>query len=127
MRDVAGMLRSFHYVSHAALTTQTPNILLGHEDRPAHEWATFWYSWSAAAFLREYLRVAGEGGFLPPEPAQARLLLEVFLIEKTLYELRYEMNHRPDWMKIPLEGLLQLVAGGESARDPDPSPPAALP
>ena len=52
---------------------------------------------------------AAPGGFLPADQAQLRTLLRAYLLEKALYELRYELNNRPDWVKIPLEGILQLV------------------
>ena len=45
----------------------------------------------------------------PPDASQLRTLLRAYLLEKALYELRYELNNRPDWVKIPLEGILQLV------------------
>jgi predicted trehalose synthase len=69
----------------------------------------FWYTWTAAAFLRAYGDRAAPAGFLPPDDLQLRTLLEAYLMEKSLYELRYELNNRPDWVRIPLEGILQLL------------------
>jgi maltose alpha-D-glucosyltransferase/alpha-amylase len=110
LRDVAGMIRSLHYVSNAAILGQTPTLLFGHSARHTPEqWATFWYTWTAAAFLRAYCDGVESAGFLPRDSSQLRTLLEAYLLEKSLYELRYELNNRPDWVRIPLEGILQLL------------------
>ena len=109
LRDVAGMLRSFHYASYAALYGQVSGIRP--EDFPALEpWAHFWYTWVSVAFLKAYLSVAKEKPFLPADPTEVQLLLDVYLLEKGMYELGYELNNRPDWVKVPLQGLLQLLS-----------------
>jgi maltose alpha-D-glucosyltransferase/alpha-amylase len=51
--------------------------------------------------------VAGSVNFLPKDPAQLRTLLRAYLLEKALYELRYELNNRPEWVSIPLDGVMQ--------------------
>jgi maltose alpha-D-glucosyltransferase/alpha-amylase len=110
LRDVAGMVRSLHYVSHAAILGHAPTVLAGHSSKYTPEqWATYWYTWTAAAFLRAYHGGARSAGFLPSDPTQLRTLLDAYLLEKSLYELRYELNNRPDWVCIPLEGILQLL------------------
>jgi maltose alpha-D-glucosyltransferase/alpha-amylase len=110
LRDVAGMIRSLHYVSNAAILGQAPTILLSHSSKfTTEQWARFWYVWTAASFLRAYREGAKAAGFLPPDDIQLRTLLEAYLMEKSLYELRYELNNRPDWVRIPLEGILQLL------------------
>jgi maltose alpha-D-glucosyltransferase/alpha-amylase len=109
LRDVAGMLRSFHYVSYAALFGHVPGIRP--EDFPTLEpWARFWSTWVCVAFLKAYLAVAKEEPFLPREPIELQVLLDAYLLEKAVYELGYELNNRPDWVKVPLQGLLQLLA-----------------
>jgi maltose alpha-D-glucosyltransferase/alpha-amylase len=108
LRDVAGMLRSFHYASYAALFGQVPGVRS--EDFPALEpWAHFWYTWVGVAFLKAYLAVAKDEPFLPKDPIELQVLLDAYLLEKVVYELGYELNNRPDWLKVPLQGLLQLV------------------
>jgi maltose alpha-D-glucosyltransferase / alpha-amylase len=108
LRDVAGMLRSFHYVSYAALFGQIPSIRPA--DFPALEpWAKFWYTWVSVAFLKAYLAAAKEDPILPKDPTELQVLLEVYLLEKAVYELGYELNNRPEWVKVPLQGLLQLL------------------
>ena len=108
LRDVAGMLRSFHYAAYASL--------FGHggpspEENPAflEAWVLFWYRWVAAAFLRSYLDTVGPAGILPRTRSEIELLLGALLLEKAIYELRYEVDHRPDWVRIPIAGILQLL------------------
>jgi len=109
LRDVAGMLRSFHYAAYAALLGQISH--LRPEDYPVLEpWAQFWYAWVATTFLRAYLDVAAQERFLPPNPEHLRILLTALLLDKAFYELGYELNSRPDWVRIPLQGILQLTA-----------------
>ena len=110
LRDVAGMLRTFHYVAHAALRGHAPALFIQHAAIPIERWAAFWTAWVSATFLRGYLSVAETGGFLPQDRGQLRTLLSAYLLEKALYEVRYELNNRPDWVTIPLEGILHLCS-----------------
>ncbi|MDT8435779.1 MAG: maltose alpha-D-glucosyltransferase [Gemmatimonadota bacterium] len=106
LRDVAGMLRSFQYASFAALR----NGAVRPEDAPALEpWARWWEFWTGTAFFTAYrARIAGSD-LLPAEPDAQALLLRLFLLDKALYELRYELNSRPDWAGIPLRGIRELL------------------
>ncbi len=111
LRDVAGMLRSFHYAAYTGLFGRvgaTP------QENPAflEPWILFWYQWVAAAFLRAYMEAASEGPFLPRTRREIEVLLDGLLLEKAIYELRYELNNRPDWVKIPIAGILQLLETG---------------
>jgi maltose alpha-D-glucosyltransferase/alpha-amylase len=106
LRDVAGMLRSFDYASQAALRSEhlQPEML------PRLEaWARFWVDSVSAAFLRSYLTTAGNASFVPQTTEDLDLQLTTMLLEKALYELRYELNLRPDWVRIPLRGILEVV------------------
>jgi maltose alpha-D-glucosyltransferase / alpha-amylase len=108
LRDVAGMLRSFHYASYAGLFGQVPGIRP--EDFVALEpWARFWYIWVSAAFVKAYFAGAKEALSLPKDPQELQVLLDAYLLEKVIYELGYELNNRPDWVKVPLQGILQLL------------------
>jgi maltose alpha-D-glucosyltransferase/alpha-amylase len=109
LRDVAGMLRSFHYAAHAAMRGRAPSLLSEHAHLPRENWAEFWTAWTSAAFLQSYLEGSRAGSFNPPDPMQVRILLTCYLMEKALYELRYELNNRPDWAGIPLQGIYQLL------------------
>jgi maltose alpha-D-glucosyltransferase/alpha-amylase len=110
LRDVAGMLRSFHYASHALLHGQSQHSVIRAEDSAAAETgAAFWYRWVSATFLRSYLAESGDAAHLPRTHEELQVLLDVRLIEKALYEIVYELNSRPDWVHIPLRGVLELL------------------
>jgi maltose alpha-D-glucosyltransferase/alpha-amylase len=104
--DVAGMIRSFSYAATWALHQGT----IRPEDLPELEsWADSWYRWVAASYLRAYLEAASGAAWLPQEQPEMHRLLEIFLLEKAAYELGYELGHRPDWVSIPLRGMLDLL------------------
>src|SRR6267143_887469 len=106
LRDVAGMLRSFSYASQAALRSQQVPA----ERLPELQaWGRFWVDSVSAVFLRSYLSTAGNASWVPQTPDDLELQLTTMLLEKALYELRYELNLRPDWVRIPLRGILDLV------------------
>jgi len=112
LRDVAGMLRSFHYAAYAALLGGTGGQPVRPEDFPALEpWANFWQQCVSSVFLKSYLEVAAGARFLPENREELTRLLGVYLLEKAIYEIRYELNNRPDWLRIPLEGMSQLLRG----------------
>jgi maltose alpha-D-glucosyltransferase/alpha-amylase len=104
LRDVAGMIRSFHYAAY------TP-VFSDQNADPAErfEWARAWYEWVSAAFLGEYLDAADGASFVPATSGELGVLLDALLLEKAVYELLYEANNRPEWLKIPLLGVTQLV------------------
>jgi maltokinase len=96
LRDVAGMLRSFSYVTAGARLLRGVDVPDDWEDR------------ARDAFLDGYFdRV--DPSLLPPGEAPTRQLLAVFELEKAVYELRYELNNRPDWVGIPVAGILRLL------------------
>jgi len=96
MRDVAGMLRSFAYAASAAALQRGAQVPADWEDR------------ARGAFLDGYLRTA-DASLLPPGQAAVEQLLAIFELEKAIYELRYELNNRPDWVRIPVAGILRLL------------------
>lgn len=111
MRDVAGMVRSFQYAAYAALFGQVPGVPMEPEMASTVEsWAAFWNAWVSSIYLEAYFREAGELPFVPAKAEERRLLLDVFLLHKALYEVAYELNNRPDWVRIPLRGILSLVS-----------------
>jgi maltose alpha-D-glucosyltransferase/alpha-amylase len=110
LRDVAGMLRSFHYAAYSALLAEEARGSFSPESRPVMEaWAEEWRRWVCAEYLRVYLDRCAGSGFLPDAEKQIRTLLDAYLMEKAVYELGYEMNNRPDWVRIPLMGIEQLL------------------
>jgi maltokinase len=108
LKDVGGMLRSFHYAARHVLG----------EHRPA-EWddllplASAWEVRNRQAFLDGYQEVVGIEAMLP-DPASAPVVLAAFELDKALYELDYELAHRPEWVTIPLDALDRLIHGSGS-------------
>ena len=96
LRDVAGMLRSFAYAASAS------DLQRG---RPAPEG---WEERARAAFLEGYIE-AVDPALLPPGEANTMRLLSVYELEKAVYELRYELNNRPDWVPIPVAGIARIL------------------
>jgi maltose alpha-D-glucosyltransferase/alpha-amylase len=110
LRDVAGMLRSFHYAAYSTIFSHEERGLIRSEDMPYVEpWAYFWYMWVSYFFLKSYIQVASQDGFLPRNMDELRSLLDVSLLEKAIYELAYELNNRPAWIRIPIRGIQQLL------------------
>ncbi len=110
LRDVATMLRSFHYVSHAALFGDVPGIVPSREAHPPLEkWARVWYRWVSAVFLKEYLQTSAAAPFLPTQADEIRILLGAYMIERALIEVEYELEQRPAWIRIPLHGILEQL------------------
>ena len=64
-------------------------------------------------FLKGYLDVTRQAAFLPKSASELRLLLDVYLLEKAVYELGYELNNRPDWVIVPITGILGLIERSE--------------
>jgi maltose alpha-D-glucosyltransferase/alpha-amylase len=112
MRDVAGMLRSFHYAPYAVFFGRAAGSVIRAEDTLLLETgATFWRQWVSAAFLRAYLERSAGARHLPATHEETHVLLDAHLFEKALYEIGYELNNRPDWVRIPLRGVLDLLRG----------------
>ncbi len=103
-KDVAGMIRSFHYAAYGKLLLN-PNQRK--EEMPwLEQWARQWYHYVSRFFLTAYLERAAGQPFIPSDPEATRLLLRTYLLEKAIYEVGYEMNARPEWLRIPLKGVL---------------------
>ncbi|MGE4181216.1 MAG: maltose alpha-D-glucosyltransferase [Limisphaerales bacterium] len=110
LRDVAGMIRSFHYAAYAGLHQQIERGSLPPENLSEFDtWARVWNVSVGRAFLREYLRAMGRSPVLPSSQAELRILLQAYILNKAMYELGYELNNRPTWVGIPLRGILELI------------------
>jgi maltose alpha-D-glucosyltransferase/alpha-amylase len=113
LRDVATMLRSFHYISHAALFGDVPGIVPSREAHPQLErWAKGWYQWVSAIFIKEYLQTAASAPFLPQQADELNILLSAYMIERALMEIEYELEQRPAWIRIPVDGILEQLREG---------------
>lgn len=107
LRDVAGMLRSFDYAAYAALRPLTAEQPHDFAILEAH--ARAWKRCTADAFLAGYADAVAGCGAAPAGTEQARALIELFTLEKALYQVRYELDNRPDWVGIPIQGILALL------------------
>ena len=107
LKDVAGMMRSFSYAAHAGLFAFTA----ARPDAFDHflRWAQVWETWTTAAFLRGYFGSIDYAGFVPGNETQRDELLSLFVLEKALYELNYELNNRPEWLRIPVLSIQRLL------------------
>ena len=111
LHDVAGMIRSFHYATQttirrfAAISGRRPE-----EIAALDRWLRFWYVWVSATFLRSYREHLQPSNIIPPSVNELRVLLDAYLIDKAVYEIGYELNHRPDWVQVPIRGVLGLLS-----------------
>ncbi|HEV2953667.1 MAG TPA: maltose alpha-D-glucosyltransferase, partial [Candidatus Dormibacteraeota bacterium] len=105
-KDVAAMARSFDYVAQVALLNRSGRPI---EQGRMQVAANLWVGTVTSVFLRAYRAVAGGEPLLSRTLEEDIVLLETMLMEKALYELRYELNNRPAWVGIPLRGVLSLI------------------
>jgi maltose alpha-D-glucosyltransferase/alpha-amylase len=109
LRDVAGMVRSFHY---ALLMAARQIDRSGWDDgRRQHliDWTQTIHRWLTAELVTGYREVAGGSPIVPTDPTHFRELLDVLIVEKAAYELEYEVNNRPDFVSVPLSGILDTL------------------
>lgn len=107
--DVAGMLRSFYYAPYAAQSRQQPALFAEDAGARFQPWIRFWYEWVSVVFLKAYLAIAERASFWPGSQAEFQVLLDVHLLEKTVYEIGYELNNRPHWVRIPVHGVREIL------------------
>jgi maltose alpha-D-glucosyltransferase/alpha-amylase len=108
LQDVAGMLRSFHYAAFAPLLGE--NKMRAEDARKMSVWAESWNAWVADRYLRKYFETAGAASYLPQSREETQGVQELHLLEKAIYELGYELNNRPTWVGIPLQGISKLLS-----------------
>jgi maltose alpha-D-glucosyltransferase/alpha-amylase len=110
LRDIASMIRSFDYVSYAALFRQVELGILREDRLPQLEpWRAFWHQWVSSAFARAYAQTMRENDLLPHSRPEMMVLLKVHLLEKAIHEVAYELRYRPNWATIPFRAILDLV------------------
>jgi len=108
--DVAGMVRSFDYAAHTAkLEAAARGSIPSGDPAVLRPWSRFWRQWTSSAFLRAYLPPVREAGLVPEDPERLARLLRLLLLEKSVYELGYELDNRPSWVPIPVRGVLELL------------------
>jgi maltose alpha-D-glucosyltransferase/alpha-amylase len=108
LRDVAGMLRSFAYA--AAFAAQQGITVSGDDRAKLAAPLAAWRAETSTAFLSGYHEAISGAASSPADPALAQRLIDAFVLEKSLYELRYELGNRPDWIAIPLAAVLEQLA-----------------
>jgi trehalose synthase-fused probable maltokinase len=108
LQDIAGMLRSFHYAAFAPLLGE--DRIQGVDLARMSGWADAWNGWVSARFLAKYFETAKGASYLPQSHEETQTVLDLHLLEKAIYELGYELNNRPTWVGIPLQGIVNLLA-----------------
>ena len=109
LKDVAGMLRSFSYAAQSGLSSYES------KQDEVERWAALWEDAACSAFLLGYRETMTPHAELLPQGEKAQALLLALLLEKAVYELMYELNNRPAWTHIPIEGLLGLIGNTRQA------------
>jgi maltokinase len=105
LRDVAGMVRSFHYAARTALAERGRDV-----DSELEGFAGQWESRAVDEFWRGYQSVDGIDLLLPSSPADRESLLRAFELDKAVYEVIYELSHRHDWVDIPASAVRRTLS-----------------
>jgi maltose alpha-D-glucosyltransferase/alpha-amylase len=104
------MLRSFHYAAYAPLLAEITGREVAQQGLNSLDFrAQYWQTWVSATFLRAYLRTSGSLSSVPQSREELAVLLDAYVITKAVYELGYELDNRPSWLRIPLQGVSNLL------------------
>jgi maltose alpha-D-glucosyltransferase/alpha-amylase len=107
LRDVAGMIRSFHYAAYGSLFLDNQirpediDQLIPHVEQ--------WYHYMSGFFMKSYLETVKGSSFVPKQAEDLEIMMQTFLMQKAIYELNYELNNRPAWVVVPLRGIKSIV------------------
>ena len=107
-RDVAGLIRSIDYSATAALE-RALKVAPDEQGKLGAALAE-WRDRAVAAFLAAYREVMTDPRLWPADPQAAEQMLDFFLLEKAFYEIEYELAHRPEWLRVPLTGMLRILS-----------------
>jgi maltose alpha-D-glucosyltransferase / alpha-amylase len=107
LRDVAGMIRSFHYAAYGSLYLD--NQIRKEDIGKLIPYIEQWYHYMSGFFMRAYLKTVDGSAFVPKDEEDLQILMQTFLLQKAIYELNYEINNRPDWVLVPLRGIKSIV------------------
>jgi maltose alpha-D-glucosyltransferase/alpha-amylase len=114
LRDVAGMIRSFHYAAYSGLFL---NDQVRKEDmNKLLPFAEQWYHYMSGFFMGAYLETVRDSDFIPKDKEDLEIMLQTYILEKAIYELGYELNSRPDWVVIPLKGIKAIMEKSKTDR-----------
>lgn len=107
LRDVAGMVRSFHYAAYSGLFL---NKEIDREEAARLlPFAELWYRCMSGFFMKAYLETVQGSAFVPAQKEDLEVMMQTYILEKSIYELNYEVNNRPDWVIVPLRGIKSIM------------------
>jgi maltose alpha-D-glucosyltransferase / alpha-amylase len=121
LRDIAVMLRSFHYAAYTSLfkmvnkykdpTLERPGVVDHRAEKPQNlePWTRYWIACVSSRFLKSYLELARKGSFLPQDRREIEVLLNTYILERALSELNFELNNRPERAIFPIKGILEVL------------------
>ncbi|GGB87250.1 maltose alpha-D-glucosyltransferase [Dyadobacter sediminis] len=113
LRDVAGMLRSFHYAAYGSLYLD--NQVRTEDIEKLIPYVEQWYHYMSGIFMKSYLETVKDSPIIPQKKEDLAILLQTFLLQKAIYELNYEVNNRPTWVMVPLRGIKSIMKKAEPA------------
>ncbi|MFW6054654.1 MAG: maltose alpha-D-glucosyltransferase [Thermodesulfobacteriota bacterium] len=114
LKDAAGMVRSFHYAAYFALYQSSS--IRSEDIGYIKDWLEPWYRVVAGVFLESYLEKIQGSGLIPEDKSEQEMLLNVYLLEKAVYELGYELNNRPEWIGVAMRGIRQIIGQEKRVR-----------
>jgi maltose alpha-D-glucosyltransferase/alpha-amylase len=119
MRDLATMLRSFHYAASVGLDQHVERGSIPPENMLRFQsWLRYWNLWVSVAFLKAYFQTVASARILPDNEEAVRVMLRAYLLDRTMIEVGRELRNGGRRLEIPLSGILFLL------REPIPSVPA---
>lgn len=116
LRDVAGMVRSFHYAAYGSLVLD--DHIRKEDVNKLTPFVEQWYHYMSGFFMKAYLETVKGSPFIPDNKQDLEILMTTFSLEKAIYELNYELNNRPGWVMIPLRGIKALMKKETVAVEP---------
>ena len=114
LRDVASMVRSFHYVVYGGLFLN--NQVRKEDINRVLPYSEMWHNYMSGIFMQAYMETVDGHAFIPKDKEDLDVLMRTFLLEKAVYELNYELNSRPDWVIVPLKGIKAIMQGEVSVK-----------
>ncbi len=107
MRDLAAMIRSFHYVAYSNILS--PEYDQQRKEGNLEQWAENWHYYIIRLYIKGYFDKAGQSDYVPGDQKDFKILMHTFLLEKALNELNYEIKNRPEWIIIPIRGIKAII------------------
>lgn len=114
LRDVAGMIRSFHYAAYGGLLLN--NQMRKEDMHRLLPYAEYWYRLMSGMFIDAYFDTVASSKFIPSNKKDLEVLIRTFMLEKAVYELGYELNNRPDWVAVPLRSIIAMMSRDQASR-----------